>query len=93
MTRAELDTVGIQPQLTRWLRSAAAAFAFILATAAASGQPARDQALPDVQKLGPQIGDPVPEFTLRDQNGQSRTLSSLIGPKGLMLVFFRSADW
>jgi cytochrome oxidase Cu insertion factor (SCO1/SenC/PrrC family) len=49
--------------------------------------------LPDVQKLGPQIGTRVPEFTLLDQRGQSRTLASLMGPKGLMLVFFRSADW
>jgi hypothetical protein len=49
--------------------------------------------LPDVQKLGPQIGTRVPDFTLLDQKGQSRTLASLTGPKGLMLVFFRSADW
>jgi hypothetical protein len=49
--------------------------------------------LPDVQKLGPQIGTRVPDFTLLDQKGQSRTLASLMGPKGLMLVFFRSADW
>lgn len=49
--------------------------------------------LPDVQKLGPQAGDHVPDFTLLDQNGRSRTLTSLMGPKGLMLVFFRSADW
>jgi cytochrome oxidase Cu insertion factor (SCO1/SenC/PrrC family) len=50
-------------------------------------------ALPDVQKLGPQIGTRVPDFTLLDQKGQPRTLASLMGPKGLMLVFFRSADW
>jgi peroxiredoxin len=49
--------------------------------------------LPDVQKLGPQVGTRVPDFTLLDQKGQSRTLASLMGPKGLMLVFFRSADW
>jgi cytochrome oxidase Cu insertion factor (SCO1/SenC/PrrC family) len=49
--------------------------------------------LPDVQKLGPQIGTRVPDFMLLDQKGQSRTLASLMGPKGLMLVFFRSADW
>ena len=49
--------------------------------------------LPDVRKLGPQVGSRVPDFTLLDQKGQSRTLASLMGPKGLMLVFFRSADW
>lgn len=49
--------------------------------------------MPDVQKLGPQTGARVPDFTLTDQRGQSRTLQSLMGPKGLMLVFSRSADW
>lgn len=50
-------------------------------------------AMPDVQRLGPQVGDRVPDFTLLDQRGQSRRLGSLSGTKGLMLVFFRSADW
>src|SRR5262245_33573528 len=50
-------------------------------------------AVPDVQKLGPQVGTRVPDFALLDQNGRSRTLTSLMGPNGLMLVFFRSADW
>ena len=49
--------------------------------------------LPDIQKLGPQVGDRVPDFTLIDQRGQSRTLTSLMGSKGAMLVFYRSADW
>lgn len=49
--------------------------------------------LPNVQTLGPQVGSRVPDFTLRDQRGQSRTLASLMGRKGLMLVFYRSADW
>jgi len=49
--------------------------------------------LPDVQKLGPQVGARVPDFTLVDQHGQTRSLTSLMGPKGLMLIFNRSADW
>ena len=59
----------------------------------AAQQTAAETPLPDVQKLGPQVGTRVPDFTLLDQTGQSRTLTSLVGPKGLMLVFFRSADW
>jgi hypothetical protein len=47
----------------------------------------------DVTKLGPQVGAKVPDFTLPDQHGQPRTLASLMGPKGLVLVFNRSADW
>ena len=47
----------------------------------------------DVTKLGPQVGDKVPDFSLADQHGQTRTLASLMGPKGLVLAFNRSADW
>jgi AhpC/TSA family len=47
----------------------------------------------DVSKLGPQVGERVPDFSLKDQNGKTWTLQSIMGPKGAMLVFFRSADW
>lgn len=47
----------------------------------------------DVQALGPQPGATVPEFSLTDQAGVTHTLRSLLGPKGAMLVFNRSADW
>jgi hypothetical protein len=47
----------------------------------------------DVSKLGPHVGERVPDFSLKDQNGKTRTLQSIMGPKGAMLVFFRSADW
>src|SRR5262245_6579270 len=55
--------------------------------------PGASAANPDVGKLGPQPGQPVPDFSLPDQRGQTRTLRSLMGPNGLMLVFARSADW
>ena len=47
----------------------------------------------DVSKLGPQVGERVPDFSLKDQNGKTWTLPSIMGPKGAMLVFYRSADW
>lgn len=47
----------------------------------------------DVSKLGPQIGERVPDFSLKDQNGKLWTLQSIMGPKGAVLVFQRSADW
>jgi cytochrome oxidase Cu insertion factor (SCO1/SenC/PrrC family) len=43
--------------------------------------------------LGPRVGERLPSFSLRDQDGTPRALDSLAGPKGLVLVFFRSADW
>jgi len=42
---------------------------------------------------GPAVGAHAPDFRLSDQNGRERDLRSLSGRKGLMLVFFRSADW
>ena len=47
----------------------------------------------DVAKLGPQVGERLPDFTLNDQTGRARTLPSVMGPRGAMLVFIRSADW
>lgn len=46
------------------------------------------------QELGPRIGAKVPDIgTPSDQTGKERSLSSLMGEKGLVLFFFRSADW
>jgi hypothetical protein len=44
-------------------------------------------------KTGPDVGQRVPEFSAQDQANRTRTLKSVMGPKGVMLVFFRSADW
>jgi peroxiredoxin len=41
----------------------------------------------------PGPGVRIPEFRLNDQNGVSQTFESIRGPKGAMLVFYRSADW
>lgn len=56
---------------------------FLVATL--SGQPG--------VKTGPAVGARVPDFEAADQNGVRHSLRSVMGPKGLMLVFFRSADW
>ena len=47
----------------------------------------------DVERVGPKVGEALPEFSLRDQNGHVESLKSLLGPKGAVIVFFRSADW
>jgi len=44
-------------------------------------------------KTGPAVGESVPAFSAPDQDGHTQTLASIGGPKGAMLVFFRSADW
>ena len=47
----------------------------------------------DVEALGPQVGDRIPDFSLPDQTGTMRTLDSIMGPNGAMIVFHRSANW
>jgi len=43
--------------------------------------------------IGLQPGVKAPEIALADQSGKPQTLSTLTGPNGLLLLFFRSADW
>jgi hypothetical protein len=68
-----------------------------LAAIGAADSEARQSVAPrakiDVSKLGPQVGERVPDFRLRDQHGDTQTLQSIMGPRGAMLVFIRSADW
>ena len=74
----------------------AVVFAFSLAL---SGRDVAPQAQPgaaavvDLEALGPKVGTAIPDFSLPDQHGEARSLKSLLGPKGAVLVFFRSADW
>lgn len=43
--------------------------------------------------IGPAVGARVPPFAARDASGAPRSLASLYGRRGLVLVFFRSARW
>ena len=45
------------------------------------------------REYGPPVGNKMPAFELRDQDGKAHSLASLLGPKGAVIVFFRSADW
>ncbi len=70
----------------------------LLAFAPAVGFAARQQlntpaSSVDLETVGPRVGDALPEFSLKDQGGQMRSLTSLLGPNGAVIVFFRSADW
>jgi len=47
----------------------------------------------DVNTLGPRAGQKALDFSLPGHDGKTYTLASAAGPKGTMLVFFRSADW
>jgi hypothetical protein len=74
--------------ILRFLSSAIALLVFLTQPAVAQ-QPGQI----DVSRLGPQVGQVVPDFRLQDAQGKVWTRDSLMGPKGVMLVFSRSADW
>jgi hypothetical protein len=61
--------------------------------AAVSGLAAQAPPAVDTSKIGPQVGAIAPAFSGTDQFGRPQTLATAMGPKGAMLVFFRSADW
>ena len=65
----------------------------LLAAPEARQAPATARTPVDVSKLGPQVGDRIPAFALTDQAGKSWTNETIMGRKGALLVFFRSADW
>ena len=73
--------------------TAAAPWHVAAGPAAAQASAAAAPAAVNVATVGPQPGTRVPEFTLPDHRGRQRTLASLAGPRGTMLVFSRSADW
>src|SRR3979409_1565678 len=56
-------------------------------------QTGQGRANPDFD-LGPAINAKAPDIgTPPDQTGAPRALASLMGEKGMVLFFFRSADW
>jgi hypothetical protein len=73
------------------------AAAFLLLTVGwAAEEKARLHAVPDLDKnakTGPAVGSKLPAFEAIDQFGKRQTFDSLRGPKGLALLFVRSADW
>ena len=44
-------------------------------------------------EVGLRPGQKAPDFSARDQFGKTQTLDTLRGPKGTVLLFYRSADW
>ena len=64
-----------------------------LALAAPAATAAQEREPVDLSSLGPQVGERVPDFALPDQYGRIQTLDSIMGERGAMILFHRSADW
>jgi hypothetical protein len=63
------------------------------ATVSMSQVPTISKKATDQKEVGLAVGQKAPPFKARDQRGQEQTPTSLAGPKGLILLFVRSADW
>ena len=44
-------------------------------------------------RTGPAVGARIPAFEGIDQEGRRQTFETVRGPRGAVLVFYRSADW
>lgn len=42
---------------------------------------------------GPEVGETIPAISAYDQHGRKRTFDDLRGPEGLLVLFYRTADW
>jgi hypothetical protein len=42
---------------------------------------------------GPEVGERIPDIRTLDQYGKIRTFEDLRGPEGLLVLFYRTADW
>ena len=49
--------------------------------------------LDEAFRTGPEVGQPIPAFKAVDQNGRTMDFNSIKGPKGALIMLFRSADW
>jgi hypothetical protein len=54
-----------------------------------------EQASQNASKIttGPAVGEKIPSFRTSDQYGRLQDFNSVRGPKGAIIVFYRSADW
>jgi peroxiredoxin len=43
--------------------------------------------------VGPKVGDKAPSLTVIDHNNKTMNIDELTADKGLIILFFRSADW
>jgi peroxiredoxin len=57
------------------------------------GNTLRVASLQMFSEVGLRTGQKAPDFSARDQFGNTQTLETLKGSKGTVLLFYRSADW
>jgi cytochrome oxidase Cu insertion factor (SCO1/SenC/PrrC family) len=74
-------------QITALWACAALSLAAAAARAQEKGKPAPEE------MTGLKVGEKAPGFTLKDQDGNDRSLGEFLKGGKVALVFYRSADW
>ena len=77
----------MKPQSIRITLACMFAGLSLMMSSAFAAEPAKPE------KTGLEVGKKAPEWVLKDQSGQSQSLSSLLEKGPVALVFYRSADW
>ena len=75
------------------MKFAVAVHFFVGRLGPSSGQENQPTDLAFPSSVGMEIGQPAPAFALSDQFGHEQSNQTLKGPEGMVLLFFRSADW
>jgi len=83
---------------TQWISAGlftSAALGFGLNTTFAQEGRPFDRPSPGTENwtTGPAVGEVIPEFAGKDQNGIRKTFDDIKGPNGALIIFHRSADW
>lgn len=47
----------------------------------------------EASSTGLEVGEKAPDFSLQDQNGETRSLKARLKQGNVALVFYRSASW
>ncbi|MGH9376273.1 MAG: hypothetical protein ACRD1J_08925 [Terriglobia bacterium] len=84
-----MDKFAFAPSRRKWPQRLSTVVLLLLTIAFLAPSAVAQQAI----RTGPKPGAAIPAFRASDQKGQMRNLKSIMGPKGALLVFFRSADW
>jgi cytochrome oxidase Cu insertion factor (SCO1/SenC/PrrC family) len=75
------------------MKIAVAVLIVVVSSAFATGQENPPTNHGSASSVGLEIGQQAPTFALPDQFGHEHTNETLKGPKGTVILFFRSSDW
>lgn len=91
----QTDTESMERSIFNWVSTLALGITITVTPIGALSVQVSEKTSGKSQAVDPglEVGEVIPFFSLRDQNGNRQTFESLRGSKGLLLLVHRSADW